>query len=108
MLHLESQILEPIKAVIRHLTYTDPAEDISCGLMNTGFDVISVKQATLDGCTCHHSMVRLRVADGRDGHQRRREAANVLNKQPRTDIKGWSSSSGVGRGANNHSPYKIS
>jgi hypothetical protein len=31
-------------------------------------------------------------------------AANILNKQPRTDNKGWSSRLGVGRGANNHSP----
>jgi hypothetical protein len=28
----------------------------------------------------------------------------MLNKQLRTDNKGWSSSLGVGRGANNHSP----
>jgi hypothetical protein len=31
-------------------------------------------------------------------------AANELNKQPRTIDKGWSSSLGVGRGANNTSP----
>jgi hypothetical protein len=30
-----------------------------------------------------------------------RLAANILNKQPRTNDKGWSSSLGVGRGANN-------
>jgi hypothetical protein len=34
-------------------------------------------------------------------------AANILNKQPRTNDKGWSSSLGVGRGANNPSPYKL-
>jgi hypothetical protein len=34
----------------------------------------------------------------------RRVAANVLNKQSRTADKGWSSSLGVGRGANNPSP----
>jgi hypothetical protein len=28
-------------------------------------------------------------------------AANILNKQPQTNSKGWSSSLGVGRGANN-------
>jgi hypothetical protein len=33
-----------------------------------------------------------------------RLAANILNKQPRTNDKGWSSSLGVGRGANNPSP----
>jgi hypothetical protein len=34
----------------------------------------------------------------------RRVAANILNKQPRTADKGWSSSLVVGRGANNPSP----
>jgi hypothetical protein len=33
---------------------------------------------------------------------------NILNKQPRTNDNGWSSSSGVGRGANNSSPIKAS
>jgi len=31
--------------------------------------------------------------------------ANILNKQSRTADKGWSSSLGLGRGANNSSPY---
>jgi hypothetical protein len=35
-----------------------------------------------------------------------RVAANILNKQSRTAYKGLSSSSGVGRGANNSSPWK--
>jgi hypothetical protein len=62
----------------------------------------------LSGCLCHHSMARPQVADGREGLQRWRLAANILNKQPRTNDKGWSSSLGVGRGTNNHSPYKTS
>jgi branched-subunit amino acid transport protein AzlD len=32
-----------IKAVIRHLPFTTPAEDISDGLVDFSFDVISVK-----------------------------------------------------------------
>jgi hypothetical protein len=36
-----------------------------------------------------------------------RVAANVLNKQSRTADKGWSSSLGVGQGANNASPQKV-
>ena len=36
-----------------------------------------------------------------------RVAANILNKQSRTADKGWSSSLGVGRGADNSSPLKI-
>jgi hypothetical protein len=52
----------------------------------------------LGGFPYRHSMARPRVADGRDGLQHWRLAANILNKQPRTDDKGWSSSLGVGRG----------
>ena len=33
-----------------------------------------------------------------------RVAANILNKQSQTADKGWSSSFGVGQGANNSSP----
>jgi hypothetical protein len=35
-----------------------------------------------------------------------RVAVNKLNKQPRTADEGWSSSLGVGRGANNSFPLK--
>ena len=37
-----------------------------------------------------------------------RIVANILNKQSRTADEGWSSSLGVGRGANNASPWKKS
>jgi hypothetical protein len=37
-----------------------------------------------------------------------RVAANILNKQSRTADKGWSSTFGVEREANNSSLYKIS
>jgi hypothetical protein len=37
---------KPIKAVIRHLPIDTPAKDISGGLLDLGFDVISVKQMT--------------------------------------------------------------
>jgi hypothetical protein len=53
---------------------------------------------------CHHGMVRPQVADGGDGLQIWSVAANVLNKQSRTADRGWSSSLGVGRGANNPPP----
>jgi hypothetical protein len=52
---------------------------------------------------CHHGMARPQVTDGGDALQLWREAENILNKQSRT-AKGWSSSLGVGRGANNSSP----
>jgi hypothetical protein len=52
---------------------------------------------------CHPCMSRPQVADGGDGLQIWRVAANILNKQSRTADKGWSSSFGVGRGANNSS-----
>jgi hypothetical protein len=37
---------KPIEAVIRHLPLNTPAEDISDGLVELGFDVVSVKQMT--------------------------------------------------------------
>jgi hypothetical protein len=58
----------------------------------------------LGGSPCHHSMARPQVADGRDGLQHWRLAANVLTKHPQTKDKMWSFSLGVGRGANNPSP----
>jgi hypothetical protein len=56
--------------------------------------------------SCHHGMARPQVADGGGGLQVWRAAANILNKQSRTADKGWSSSFGVGRVANNSSPKK--
>jgi hypothetical protein len=47
---------------------------------------------------CHHGMARSQVADGEDGLQIWRVAANLLNKQSRTADKGWSSSWGLGMG----------
>jgi hypothetical protein len=52
---------------------------------------------------CHHGMARPRVADGEDGLQIWRVDASILSKQLRTADKGWSSSLGVGRGANSSS-----
>jgi hypothetical protein len=43
------------------------------------------------------------VADGGDGLQTWKVAANTLNKGPRTGDKRWSSSLRVGRCANNFS-----
>jgi hypothetical protein len=53
---------------------------------------------------CHHVMARPQVADGGDGLQIWRAAANILNKQSPTADMGWSSSLGIGRGANNPPP----
>jgi hypothetical protein len=41
------------------------------------------------------------------GLQQWRVAANIVNKQPRINDKEWSSSLGVGRGANNSSPSDL-
>jgi hypothetical protein len=40
--------LKPIKAVIRHLPENTPAEEIYEGLVEIGFDIISVKQMSTD------------------------------------------------------------
>jgi hypothetical protein len=53
---------------------------------------------------CHYGMARPRVANGGDGLQIWRVAANISNKQSRPADKGRSSSLGVGRGPNNSSP----
>jgi hypothetical protein len=60
--------------------------------------------AIFGGSPCHQSMARPRVGDGRDGLQHWSLAANILNKQTRTNDKEWSSNLGVARGANNPSP----
>jgi hypothetical protein len=53
---------------------------------------------------CHHGMARPHIAEGGDGHQLWRAAANILKKQSRTAANGLSSSLWVGRGANHSSP----
>jgi len=52
-------------------------------------------------------MLRPQVADGKNGLQMIRLAANILNKQSRTADRWWSYSLGVGRGVNISSPKKF-
>jgi hypothetical protein len=53
-------------------------------------------------------MTRAQIADGGDGLQIWRVAANILNKQSRTADRGFSSSLGVGRGLKTVHRKKIS
>ena len=55
---------------------------------------------------CHHGMARPQVGI-EERPPIRRVAANKLNKQSWTADEGWSSSLGVGRGANNPSLLKL-
>ena len=55
---------------------------------------------------CHCGMSRPQVEDRGDGLQIRIVAATMLNRQSRTADMQWSYSLGVGRRANNFSPYK--
>jgi hypothetical protein len=48
------------------------------------------------------------IADGGEGLQIWRVAADILNKELQTANKGWSSALGVGHAANNSSPQEIS
>jgi hypothetical protein len=48
---------------------------------------------------CHHGTACPQVVDGADGLQIWRVTANILNKQPQTADRGWSSSLGIGRGS---------
>jgi hypothetical protein len=52
---------------------------------------------------CHHGMARPLVADGGDGLQLWRVAANILDKQSPTAENWWSSRLLVGRCSNNSS-----
>jgi hypothetical protein len=53
--------------------------------------------------SCHYGMARIAY---RDGLQIWGVAANIKNKESRTDDKGWSSSLAVWREANKSSPEK--
>jgi hypothetical protein len=53
---------------------------------------------------CHHGMAHPQFADGEDGLQLWRVAADKLNKQPQTVDKECASSLEVGCGSNNLSP----
>jgi hypothetical protein len=84
---------------------------------NFGFRVVRLCFQQLSGNPLYFSTILARmamlgvslgivcpqVADGGDALQLWRAAANILTKQSRTADKGWSSSLGVGRGANNSS-----
>jgi len=52
----------------------------------------------------HHGTERPLVADGGNGLQIRKVAANILNKQSLTADNGWPSSLLVGRVSNSSSP----
>jgi hypothetical protein len=73
------------------------------GFLHLTFKSSNPKSVHVSWVPYHHSMASPQVADGGDGHQIWRVAANILNKQSRTADKGWSSILGVGRGANNSS-----
>jgi hypothetical protein len=53
---------------------------------------------------CYQGIASPRVASAGFGLQIWKVALNILNMQSQTADKGWSSSLGVGRGANNSSP----
>jgi hypothetical protein len=68
------------------------------------FRNINTKCDHVSWVPCHDGMARPQVETGGNGLQIGRVAAKILNKQSRTADKGWSSSLGVGRGANTSSP----
>jgi hypothetical protein len=52
----------------------------------------------VSGSFCHQDMARPQVADGGEGLQIRRVAANILNKQSRTNDRGGPPAWGLGGG----------
>jgi nitrous oxidase accessory protein NosD len=69
-----------------------------------GISLINDRPTYVKSVHCHHGMAHPRVAERGDGLQIWRVAVNILCKQSRTADSGWSSSMGVGRGANNPPP----
>jgi hypothetical protein len=61
---------------------------VMCVVTTCGFCGSSISLHDVVGYPCHYSMARPRVEDGRDGLQLWKLAANMVNKQPRTNDKG--------------------
>jgi hypothetical protein len=78
--------------------------DVRCVPCHRGMALPQV--ADVRGVPCHRGMALPQVADGGNALHLWRKVANILNKQSRTADKGWSSSLGVGRGANISSPQE--
>jgi hypothetical protein len=71
---------------------------------NLHYEVALVSLSHVRWVPYHHGMARPKVADGGESLQIWRVAANMLNKQSGRADRGWSSSSGIGRGARKRSP----
>ena len=69
--------------------------------LNISFTCIFISRVRWVLVTTAYRVLRLRMEERLPIW---RVAANILNTQSRTADKGWSSSLGVGRGANNSSP----
>jgi hypothetical protein len=84
---------QALNLLIYILYYTTQSLSVGCCMMLNRDKWVLVTTAW--------RVLRLRMEQGPPMYK---VAANVLNEQSRTDDKGWSSSSGVGRGANNSLP----
>jgi hypothetical protein len=92
----QSGFSSPLEGVLGSVSYF-----LKCA---NGDISLSIKAFTKSSGSRHHCMGRTRVADKGDGLQIWRVAANILNKQSWSADSGWSSSMGVGRGANSLPP----
>jgi hypothetical protein len=68
--------------------------------------IVLTKDFHVKWVSCQNGMLHPQVVDT-DGLQIWRVAANILDKQSRTADRGWPSSLGVGRGANNPTIEKL-
>ena len=75
---------EDIRGVLQSLQQLNVAMEVLCHSLNP----------------CHQDMAHPQLAGAGDGLHLCRVAANILNKQSRTENKGWSFSLEVDRGVN--------
>ena len=90
-------------ARLKFLNICEVKESVANHNNDSIFNSVSIKIRDLVVGPCQHGMARPQVAGRGTACNVWVADANILNKQSRTADEGWSSSLGVGRGANNPS-----
>jgi hypothetical protein len=72
----------PENSLIKHLSAC--CIELLNTSMKQNYSIVTVTEFHVTWFLCHHGMERPQVADGEDGLQKWRVAANILNKQSRS------------------------